>query len=153
MNFVFVRKSENGNAWFGRGGVWKCKPFDETSDALYTRSVISTGGKCRNHNSKLRASYELNNYRVLQWNLGLMHQDYKWILHVCFALKAGLLQISSCFIWPVKKLCTLWLFTLILTMIIFPMINNIPFVKQEGLVHDRFGPPRELVSWLQLAVG
>ena len=41
--FYFHPTVQNGNAWFGRGGMWECKPFDEVGDALHTRSVISPG--------------------------------------------------------------------------------------------------------------
>ena len=41
--FYFHPTVQNGNAWFGRGGMWECKPFDEAGDTLHTRSVISPG--------------------------------------------------------------------------------------------------------------
>ena len=41
--FYFHSTVQNGNAWFGRGGMWECKPFDEAGDTLHTRSVISPG--------------------------------------------------------------------------------------------------------------
>lgn len=73
--------------------MWGRQSFDETGDALYTRSIISTGKG---------------------WH----------IIMVTFFI------FQSVKFW----LCT-----------ILTIVQYIFLFKQEGLVHDRFGPHRELV--------